>query len=94
MRARNMKGSTALAYEADVVLILANKADIVARHHLMFSGDNGAQFQGWSVLTVEKNRSGSSGAELEFRKDFGRGRFVRDGALVTEKLVDERVFTE
>lgn len=94
MRARNMKGSTALAYEADVVLILANKADIVARHHLMFSGDNGAQFQGWSVLTVEKNRSGRAGAELEFRKDFGRGRFVPDGALVTEKLVDERVFTE
>ena len=94
MRARNMKGSTALAYEADVVLILANKADIVARHHLMFSGDHGAQFQGWSVLTVEKNRSGSAGAELEFRKDFGRGRFVPDGAVVTEKLVDERVFTQ
>jgi replicative DNA helicase len=94
MRARNMKGSTALAYEADVVLIVANKADIVARHHLMYSGDNGEHFKGWSVLTVEKNRSGRGGAELEFRKDFGRGRFVPDGAVVTEKLVDERVFVE
>jgi replicative DNA helicase len=94
MRARNMKGSTALAYEADVVLVLANKADIVARHHLMYSGDNGEHFKGWSVLTVEKNRSGRTGAEIEFRKDFSRGRFVPDGSVVAEKLVDERVFTE
>jgi len=94
MRARNMKGSTALAYEADVVIVLANKADIVARHHLMYSGDNGEQFKAWSVLTLEKNRSGRAGAELEFRKDFARGRFVADGSVVTEKLVDERVYTE
>lgn len=94
MRARNMKGSTALAYEADVVLILANKADVVARHHLMYSGDNGEHFKGWSVMTLEKNRSGRTGAEIEFRKDFGRGRFDPAGAVVTEKLVDERVFTE
>ncbi len=94
MRARNMKGSTALAYEADVVLILANKADIVARHHLMFAGDNGEHYKGWSVLTLEKNRSGRSGAEIEFRKDFGRGRFDPHGSVVTEKLVDERVFVE
>jgi replicative DNA helicase len=94
MRARNMKGSTALAYEADVVLILANKADIVARHHLMYAAGNGEHFKGWSVLTLEKNRSGRAGAELEFRKDFGRGRFVPDGSVVEEKLVDERVFVE
>jgi replicative DNA helicase len=94
MRARNMKGSTALAYEADVVLILANKADIVARHHLMYAGDHGAHFKGWSVLTLEKNRSGRTGAEIEFRKDFEHGRFDAAGSLVTEKLVDERVFTE
>jgi len=94
MRARNMRGSTALAYEADVVLILANKADIVARHHLMFSGDNGEHFKSWSVLTLEKNRSGRSGAEIEFRKDFARGRFDPEGSVVSEKLVDERVFTE
>lgn len=94
MRARNMKGSTALAYEADVVIVLANKADIVARHHLMYSGNNGEHFRAWSVLTLEKNRSGRAGAEIEFRKDFARGRFVPDGAVVTEKLVDERVFTQ
>lgn len=94
MRARNMKGSTALAYEADVVLILANKADIVARHHLMYAANNGEHFKEWSVLTIEKNRSGRTGAEIEFRKQFAYGRFVADGEVVTEKLVDERVFVE
>lgn len=94
MRARNMKGSTALAYEADVVLILANKADIVARHHLMYAANNGDHFKNWSVLTIDKNRSGRTGAELEFKKDFGSGRFVPQGSVVSEDLVDERVFTD
>lgn len=94
MRARNLKGSTALAYEADVVLILANKADIVARHHLMYSANNGEHFRNYSVLTVEKNRSGRTGAEVEFLKQFASGRFVPEGKVVSEDLVDERVFTE
>lgn len=94
MRARNMKGSTALAYEADVVLILANKADIVARHHLMYAANNGEHFKNWSVMTIEKNRSGRTGAEIEFLKHFECGRFVPDGHVVSEKLVDERVFVE
>ncbi len=94
MRARNMRGSTALAYEADVVLILSNKTDVVARHHLMYGANNGEHFKDWSVVTVEKNRSGRSGAEVEFRKDLGCGRFVPEGRFVSEKLVDERVYTE
>lgn len=94
MRARNMRGSTSLAYEADVVLILSNKADVVARHHLMYGANNGEHFKDWSVVTVEKNRSGRSGGEVEFRKHFDCGRFVADGRFVSEKLVDERVYTE
>ena len=58
MRARNMRGSTALAYEADVVLIMSNKTDVVARHHLMYGANNGEHFKDWSVVTIEKNRSG------------------------------------
>ncbi|QCX28623.1 helicase DnaB [Nocardioides jishulii] len=94
MRARNMKGSTALAYEADVVLILSNKADIVARHHLLYAANNGANFREYSVLTVDKNRSGRTGAEVEFRKQFTSGRFVPEGSVVSEDLVDERVFVK
>jgi len=46
------------------------------------------------VLTIEKNRSGHGGGELEFKKRFEQGRFDTTGNNVTEKLVDERVFTE
>ncbi|WP_165354234.1 DnaB-like helicase C-terminal domain-containing protein [Nocardioides glacieisoli] len=94
MRARNMRGSTALAYEADVVMIMSNKADVVARHHLMYGANNGEHFKDWSVVTIEKNRSGYSGGEVEFRKHLDCGRFDANGQIVTEKLVDERVYTE
>lgn len=94
MRARNMRGSTALAYEADVVMIMSNKADVVARHHLMYGANNGEHFKDWSVVTIEKNRSGYSGGEVEFRKHLEFGRFDANGQVVSEKLVDERVYTE
>lgn len=94
MRARNMRGSTALAYEADVVMILSTKSDVVARHHLMYGANNGEHYKDWSVVTIEKNRSGRTGGEVEFRKQFECGRFVAEGQFVTEKLVDERVYTE
>jgi replicative DNA helicase len=94
MRTRHMRGSTALSYEPDVVLILGTKSDIVARHHLMYGGANADHFKDWSVVTVEKNRSGSGGAEIEFKKRFDQGRFDTNGNVVTEKLVDERVYVE
>ena len=94
IRARNLRGSTSLAYEADVVLILSNKADVVARHHLVYGANNGDHFKAWSVVTIEKNRAGRTGGEVEFRKQLECGRFVPDGQAVTERLVDERVFTE
>jgi replicative DNA helicase len=94
MRARHMRGSTALAYEPDLVLVLNTKSDIVARHHLVYDGEAASRFRDWSVLTIEKNRSGHDGAELEFRKRFEQGRFETVGKAVSETLVDERVFTE
>ena len=93
MRVNHLRGSSALAYEADVVLILNSKYDIVARHHLTYDLHNAERFREWAVLTVEKNRFGRDGVELEFRKRFDQGRFEAEGRSVTEQLVDERVFT-
>jgi len=93
MRVNHLRGSSALAYEADVVLILNSKYDIVARHHLTYNLGNAERFREWAVLTVEKNRFGRDGVELEFRKRFDQGRFEAEGRSVTEQLVDERVFT-
>jgi len=94
LRARHLRGSTALAYEPDLVLVINTKSDIVARHHLMFDGNSGERFRGWTVLSVEKNRSGHDGAELEFKKRFEQGRFETDGNAVAERLVDERVYVD
>jgi replicative DNA helicase len=94
MRVSNMRGSSALAYEADSVLILNDKYSVVARHHLVYNVGNVERFRHWAVLTVEKNRNGQSGADLEFEKRFEQGRFEPEGRAVAEQLVDERVFVE
>ncbi|MDH2414511.1 DnaB-like helicase C-terminal domain-containing protein [Nocardioides sp. CER19] len=93
MRAHHLRGSTALAYECDVLLILNSKYDIVSRQHLTFAA-NADTFRQWVVLSVEKNRNGRSGLELEFRKHFEQNRFDTHGGLVREQLVDERLVLE
>jgi len=94
MRVSNLRGSSALAYEADTVLILNSKFDVVARHHLLYDAGNAERFKQWVVLSIEKNRNGKDGIDLEFQKRFEHGRFDPDGHVVTERLVDERVFVE
>jgi replicative DNA helicase len=94
MRVNHLRGSSALAYEADVVMVLNNKFDIVARHHLTYNLGNAERFREWAVLTIEKNRFGRDGVELEFRKRFDQARFESDGRMVNEQLVDERIFRE
>ena len=76
---RHLRGSSALAYEADVVLVLNNKVDIVARHHLIYDLGNTERFREWAILGIEKNRFGRDGIELEYKKRFEQGRFEPEG---------------
>lgn len=93
LRSHHLRGSTALAYEADVLLALADKGDVVARHHLVYGA--GSQTYGdWLVLTIEKNRSGRAGIDMQFRKRLAHSRFSGDGERITETLVDDRVYVE
>ena len=94
MRVNHMRGSSALAYEADTVLMLNNKYDVVARHHLVYDAGNIERFKHWAVISIEKSRSGVTGVDLEFPKRFDQSRFDTKGQIVREKLMDERVFTE
>jgi replicative DNA helicase len=94
LRVHHLRGSSALAYEPDVVLILNDKFDVVARHHLVYDVGNAERFRDWAVLSVEKNRTGLDRIDLEFRKRFEQGRFESVGQPVTEQLMDERVFIE
>ncbi len=91
MRTHDLRGSSALAFEADVVLIVNDKVDIVSREHLVYDLGNIQRFRGWSVVSVEKNRHGKAHVELEFAKDFEHGRFHTDGQEVTERLIDDRI---
>ena len=94
LRINNLRGSSALAYEPDVVLIMNEKYDVVARHHLVYDVGNAERFHNWAVITIEKNRSGPDRVDIEFMKRFDQGRFDVAGRRVNEQLVDERVFTE
>ena len=94
LRTENLRGSSALAYEADVVLVLNEKYDVVARHHLVYGAANAERFRNYAVLTIEKNRRGKSGVDLEFTKDFVHFRFQSHGRFVEEQLIDEMLFPE
>ena len=94
MRVNHLRGSSALAYEADTILMLNNKYDVVARHHLVYDAGNIERFKHWAVFSIEKSRSGVTGVDLEFPKRFDQSRFDLKGQVVREKLMDERVFTE
>jgi replicative DNA helicase len=94
LRTHQLRGSSALAYEADVVLLLNDKFDVVARHHLMYNVSNLDRYHEWVVISIEKNRTGMDKVDLEFRKQFARSRFDPGGDRVREQLVDERVFVE
>ena len=94
MRINHLRGSSALGYEADTVLILNNKFDVVARHHLVYDIGNAERFKYWAVLSIEKNRNGQDQIDLEFKKRFDQSRFENNGQHVVEQLVDERVFVE
>ncbi len=94
VRTHHLRGSSALAYEADVILVLSNKFDVVARHHLTYDLGNAERFRQWAVLSVEKNRFGRDDVDLEYRMRFDQGRFEPEGRQVTEQLIDDRIFTE
>ena len=40
MRTHDLRGSSALAFEADVVMIVGDKVDIVSREHLVYDLGN------------------------------------------------------
>lgn len=93
MRAHNLRGASSLAYEADIILVLSGKDDIVSREHLVYDLSRIQQYRGWSVFSVEKNRHGADHVDLEFPKDFANGRYAPGGGIVQERLIEERVIT-
>jgi replicative DNA helicase len=91
MRLADLRGSSALQYEADIGLILNNKWSIVSRDHLVFNPAQAQTMRDWVVITVEKNRAGRNAVDMEFALDASHFRFVTQGRFVRERLVDEKI---
>jgi len=94
MRIQDLRGSSTVAVPSDVVLILNEKFDVVARHHLVYNLASAERFRSWVVMSIEKNRNGVDKLNLEFQKAFKQARFDPDGGRVEEELIDERIFVD
>jgi len=94
LRMHHMRGSSALAYEADVVVMLNDKFRAVSNVHTAYDPVRAETFKSEVIFTIEKNRDGPAPVELEFRKDFGHYRFDPDGGYVSERLVDDQFYAE
>lgn len=91
LRMHHFRGSSALVFEADVALVVADKIATVSKAHLAYDPLRARTFRDWVVVTVEKNRGGPSHIDLEYRKDFSHFRFDPHGGIVQESLADERL---
>jgi hypothetical protein len=75
LHSHHFRGSTALAYEADAIVVLNEKISVVSRAHLAYSPTRAEEFDRQVVFSVEKNRNGSADVDVEFEKDFPHYRF-------------------
>ncbi len=94
MRLHDMRGSSAIQYEADIGAVLNNKFAIVSREHLVYNPAHAEVMRNWVVMSIEKNRSGRSGVDLEFQLDAAHFHLDPRGAYVRDRLIDDRITRE
>jgi replicative DNA helicase len=94
LRNHHLRGSSAINYEADIILILNEKYQIVAKVNIEFNPYQAQRFRDWVVATVEKNRGGTNAIDLEYQKFFEYSCFDPTGRAVMEKLIEERLYND
>jgi replicative DNA helicase len=94
LRNHHLRGSSAINYEADIILIINEKYHIVAKVNIEFNPYQAQRFRDWVIVTVEKNRGGQDNLDLEFEKHFEYSCFDPNGRTVQEKLIEERLYNE
>jgi replicative DNA helicase len=94
LRNHHLRGSSAINYEADIILILNEKYHIVAKVNIEFNPYQAQRFRDWVVISVEKNRGGQDNVDLEFEKHFEFSCFDPNGRTVQEKLIEERLYND
>lgn len=88
VHAHHMRGAATLSYEADIILAMNDKLDIVSRSHVVDSPTRVQEFRDRVVVSVEKHRRGEL-ADIEVEKDFVCARFEPSGRRVAERLWSE-----
>lgn len=94
MRLTDLRGSSALQYEADIGLMLNNKHAVVSREHLLYNLVQAEAMKNWVVMSVEKNRAGRNTVDMEYAMDALHFHMVAEGRFVRERLIDEKVIRE
>ncbi len=89
LRPVHFEDAAIVSHEADVEIALNPKLDAVSRSHSAYDSVNAEGFRTQVVFTIEKNRRGLAGIDLEFERDFAHRRFQPQGGFVSERLVDE-----
>jgi len=94
LRNHHLRGSSAINYEADIILIINEKYNIVAKVNIEFNPYQAQRFRDWVILSIEKNRSGADNVDVEFQKHFDFSCFDPTGRPVQEKLIEERLYND
>jgi replicative DNA helicase len=94
LRNYHLRGSSAINYEADIILILNEKYNIVAKVNIEFNPYQAQRFRDWVIVSVEKNRGGQDAVDLEYEKHFEFSCFDPNGRTVQEKLIEERLYND
>jgi replicative DNA helicase len=94
LRNHHLRGSSAINYEADIIVILNEKYNIVAKVNIEFNPYQAQRFRDWVVVSVEKNRGGQDNVDLEYEKHFEFSCFDPNGRTVQEKLIEERLYND
>ena len=74
--------------------MLNDKITAVSKRHTAFDSVGADAYRAMVVFSIEKNRNGPSGIDLEYRKDFAHYRFDPMGSVVEESLIDGILITE
>ncbi len=94
LRLQHLQEADGLGYEADLLIMLNDKMTAVSKRHTAFDSVGADAYRAMVVFSIEKNRNGPAGIDLEYRKDFAHYRFDPMGSVLEESLIDGILITE
>ncbi|MGI9602783.1 MAG: DnaB-like helicase C-terminal domain-containing protein [Acidimicrobiales bacterium] len=94
LRMSHLEEAAPVGHEADLVLMLNDKLPAVSRAHSAYDSLRADTFRNQVLLSVEKNRRGQAGVDLEFNRDYAHRRVDPRGGFVSELLVDDILVRE